>query len=271
MKITENIKTVYSGSGLKYPVHIGASCALWDLGKRIVETCGTSGGAIIAAALGCGIKPYEMADMAKRINPAKMLDVNWMPLGVKGIVAGNLFLRQLRIEFEETFEEAFKKSGVHCHVVTFNLTRGSHVVWSSRWTPKADLPLCVRGSLSLPFIFDPVTIKSPTKLAEPELHGDGGMGANFPLDIFGIGDDVVGLRFRPTTGARKITNKLEWASACVDGLIESTTREHVDDAIHARQVYLDSNGGGLDFNLTPSKVDSLMHEGYQSVMKAMKA
>lgn len=274
MRLPEDkkIKLVLSGSGTKYPVFVGAVQALVERGYEFSEVCGTSGGSLIAACIASGMKVDEMKALVKRVNPAALLDLNWWPFGATdGLVKGKKFLRQLRIELPETFEEAHAKSGIHLNVITFNIARGTHVVWGSRFTAKADLPLCVRASISIPFVFDAVELPFGSDGVSPvkELHVDGGIGANFPLDIFGTGDDVIGLRFRPQTGAKKLKSKLDYAMAVVDGMIESSTREHTEDAVHARQIYLDSKGGGLDFDLTPAKVDELIQEGYKSASAAL--
>ena len=268
----KKIKLVLSGSGTKYPVFVGAVQALVERGYQFSEVCGTSGGSLIAACIASGLTPADMRVLVKRVNPAALIDINLFPWGPsEGLIKGNKFLRQLRSELPETFEEAHKKSGIHLNVVTFNIERGTHVIWGSRFTGKADLPLCVRASISIPFVFNAVPLR-PVSDGRPEatqLHVDGGVGANFPLDIFGVGDDVIGLRFRPQSRPRPINSKLGYAMAVIDGMIESSTREHTEDAIHARQIYLDSDGGGLDFNLTPDKIEQLIDDGYNSARKAL--
>lgn len=268
----KTVKLVLSGSGTKYPVFVGAIKALVEDGYKFSEVCGTSGGSLIAACIGSGLTVGQMEALVKRVNPAKLIDLNWFPWSPsEGLIKGNKFLRQLRIELPETFEEAFKESGIHVNVVTFNIQRGTHVIWGSRYTGKADLPLCVRASLSIPFVFDavPLPYDGSGKLPKPELHVDGGVGANFPLDLFGTGDDVIGLRFRPMAAPRPLNSKLDYAMAVVDGMIEASTREHTEDAVHARQIYLDTSGGGLDFDLTPAKIEQLIEDGYKSARKVL--
>lgn len=269
----KKIKLVLSGSGTKYPVFVGAVHALVERGYQFTEVCGTSGGSIIAACIASGMKIAEMSALVKRVNPAELLDLNWLPFGpTEGLIKGRKFLRQLRIELPETFEEAHAKSGIHLNVVTFNVARGTHVIWGSRFTGKADLPLCLRASMSIPFVFDAVQLPfaSDGVTKAKETHVDGGVGANFPLDLFGLGEDVIGLRFRPQNKPRNINSKLDYAMALVDGMIESSTREHTEDAVHARQIYLDTTGGGLDFNLTPAKIEQLIEDGYKSARSALE-
>jgi predicted acylesterase/phospholipase RssA len=150
-------------------------------------------------------------------------------------------------------------------IVTFDLSEGTPVVWAShpgtkgtRYAPHESLPRLVRASMSLPLIFDPVRL-------EKTLHVDGGIGANFPLDIFGTGDDVIGLRFQPQRKPRKIESKADVLMACIDGLIESTTRKHIEDAVYARIIELKTKGTGLEFDLTEHEMLELMSEGEKSV------
>jgi NTE family protein len=250
--------------------------AIWELAawnREIVELCGTSGGALVAAAFASGMSEERMSRLMREVNPAALLDPNIVFPGLftwhrnsRGVFSGARILRALRENLPPSFSD--------CHlpltVVTFNLELGRHELWSSELTPDADLPLVVRASMSLPLIFDPVALPVPGQ-KKSYLHADGGIGANFPLNVFGDYEEVIGLRFAPITGPRSIVNKLDMISACIDGLIESTTREHVEDAVHARQIYLRSTGGTLDFNLTQKKIQILEDEGVESVRRWMSS
>ena len=128
------------------------------------------------------------------------------------------------------------------------------------------LPLAVRMSLSLPG-FDPVEFQG-------DLYMDGGIAANFPLDLFGDGEDVIGLRFRSKPSPKplsKASSRTEVLMAIMDTMLESTTREHVEDAVFARQILLDTEGGSLDFDLEIEGAIGLWRDGYTSVKRWIDA
>ena len=123
-----------------------------------------------------------------------------------------------------------------------------------------DIPLLVRASSSLPYIFDPVMING-------QMHLDGGIGANFPLNVFGNEKNVVGMRFRGPDARLPSTpqTKDELGFALLEGFQESTTREHAKDADWAQTIVLDTSHSGTDLFATVEDVEHMIEEGERSV------
>jgi predicted acylesterase/phospholipase RssA len=242
------IRIVLSGSGTRYPVFAGALKAIRRR-HEILAICGTSGGSLVGAATASGRSADEVIELVLDNPPAKYLDLNWLPSlsATKGRFAGNKLLRR----FQEILPSDFSHCVIPLHVVTWNLNRGIHVIHQQR----GDLPLTVRASMSLPFVFDPVLIAG-------EMHVDGGIGANFPLDVYGV-DHVLGLRFAGKDPARyhRVASKLDMGLALIDGLIESTTREHVEDAMWASTITLDTTNSGMDFGMGRQEIQAMVAEG----------
>lgn len=260
--MTKKIKLVLSGSGTRYPVFAGAIKKLLHEGYEIEEVCGTSGGAIVAAALGAGYNPSNPAisiinlmDLLYQSMPGPLLDPNWFPYKTRGIFKGNKILR----EFKKHFPKRFCDTKIPVNIVTFNMNTGKHVIWNNKSAGNVSLPVCVRASMSLPFIFNPVKIKN-------DLHIDGGVAANFPLDVFGTGKDVIGLRF-DSAGPRykKIENKIDLINATVDGMMNATMNEHIEDAMYARICHLKTKHGGLNLLMSKDEVRSQVNDGYLSM------
>lgn len=250
------MRYVHSGSGTRYPCFIGAHYACEEADLVPSEACGTSGGAIIAAGIAAGMTPVQLEELAKSTLPGPLLDVfdfHWLPsiTAARGRWGGIKILDALRHALPPTW------SGYRLplHIVTFNIERGVHVVWNAR-SGFDDVPLLVRASMSLPFVFDPVVING-------EMHVDGGVGANFPLDIFGTGADVIGMRFRGTDPNKphKVATKYDLGMALLDGLMEATTREHVHEAMFARVMLLETTNGGLTLYMGKKDVDAMISEG----------
>jgi len=265
--MTKKIKLVLSGSGTRYPVFAGAIKRLIHEGYEIEEVCGTSGGAIVAAALGAMYNPStpqksinNLMNLLDESLPAPLLDPNWLPFGTRGIFKGNKILK----EFKRQFPKNFTNTRIPVNIVTFNINTGKHVIWNSTSAGNVSLPMCVRASMSLPFIFNPVKIKN-------DLHIDGGVTANFPLDVFGTGENVIGLRFKPSNAKkREVKNKVDLINATVDGMMESAMAEHMEDAIYARTCFLHTNHGGLDLLMNKKDVRSQVNDGYMSMKNFLK-
>ena len=253
-------KLVLSGSGKRDPVFAGAIRKLLEDGYEIEEVCGTSGGAIVAAALGTNYNPADpeksIDDLMKLLYeslPGPFLDPNWFPIGTRGIFKGNKILK----EFRRQFPGGFGDTNIPVNIVTFSMERGVHKIWNA--DDNVSLPLCVRASMSLPFVFNPVRINN-------ELHIDGGVTANFPLDVFGDGENVIGLRFKSSMGKkRQVKNKIDLINATIDGMMESAMAEHMEDAIYARTCFLKTSHGGLDLLMNKQDVRKQVEEGYNSM------
>jgi len=263
----KKIKLVLSGSGTRYPVFAGAIKRLLLEGYEIEEACGTSGGAMIAGALGTKYDKnnalntiIDLTDMMLNSMPGQLLDPRWFPFGIRGLFKGNKFLE----EFEKRFVSSFEDTKIPINIVTYNVSKRVHKIWNNR-DKGVSLPLCVRASMSLPFIFDPVEI-------DGDLHIDGGIAANFPLDIFGSGENVIGLRFASNESPkeRRVKTKLDLIDATIEGMMSATMNEHIEDAMYARVCPLYTKHAGLDLLMTRDDMNEQVREGYESVDKWIK-
>ena len=72
--MNRNIKLVLSGSGTLYPVFVGAIKRLIKKGHQVQAICGTSGGAIVAAAIAGGMPIEDLEKLVKRLLPIDMVD-----------------------------------------------------------------------------------------------------------------------------------------------------------------------------------------------------
>jgi len=267
----KKIKLVLSGSGTRYPVHLGGILRLVEEGYEITEVCGTSGGAFVAAIIASGYKINDdLIQLAKDTLPAKnnLIDYSFFSLFLKwGIIKGN----KIEKFFAKHIVSTFKETSIPLHVVTTNLNRKAGRIFSTVVDPEMSVVKAVRASMSIPGVFAPVRIDS-------ELYVDGGVTGNFMLDIFGTGEDVVGLYFGPTSQLQDwteqekvpINNVKDFISANVAAMMSATTKEHLDDAIYARAIPLFSTHHGLNLYMNDKDVDEMVKEGYMSVDKWLK-
>ncbi len=167
------IKLVSSGSGLRFYAQLGAAARLMEHGFVVEEALGTSGGAIVAAAIASGMGPTDLRQNALKLAPIDFLSPR-VPFGAiaANVVSGALgavsgaFPAESRptggmlgffdnaplLKVLRTFlVDDFKSCIIPCHIATSNWTRKSApVIWST-----GDLPLCVMASMALP-VFDMV-------------------------------------------------------------------------------------------------------------------
>lgn len=254
---------VFSGSGARYPIYIGAWRATEKfLAKRLTrprKLGACSGGAIVAAGIASGKTSTELEKMALATLPGPLLDRRWIPEWASpqgayhGFWKGDGILKALRAHLPEKWIDY----ELDLHIVTFNVSRGEYKVWSRKDAAECnDVPRLVRASMSLP-CFDSVLING-------EWHEDGGFGANFPLDMFGNGKDVIGFRFKghdARQGVRRFQNKMHRMLAMIDDFIEATSREHMDDATFARTCFLETQAGSMNLWMGVDDVKRMIAEG----------
>lgn len=256
----KKIKLVLSGSGCLYPVHVGAILCLVEHGYEIAEVCGTSGGAMVAAALATGYKANnELVKMIKNTLPAKngLIDMSIFSLAFNwGLIKG----RKIEKEFDKYFVKKMSETRIPLHVVTTNLDKQAIKVFSTKDTPNMSVAQAVHASMAIPGVFAPVKI-------DGDLFVDGGIMANYFLDLFGTGPDVIGLKFKSVSDDKEgfpIKSPADYIERVIDALIQGSTNEHMDDATFARTILLESVHKGLDFNMTDTDVDDMIEEGYRS-------
>jgi NTE family protein len=256
----KKIKLVLSGSGTLYPVHVGGILRLAEAGYEISEVCGTSGGAIVAAALGTGYKPNtELVKMIKATLPHKHNVIKpslWTLFWRWGLIKS----KDLESVMNEYLALRLGDTVIPTHIVAANIDTKTHRIFNSKDDPDFSLAKAVRTSISIPFVFEPIKI-------DGQLYVDGGVAANFPLDIFGTGKGVVGFRVRgkKTAAEKKISNIKDYTSAVLDTLIETNMKEHIEDAIFAKTIFLESEHDSLNFNISDTDVDAMIREGYDAV------
>lgn len=251
------IKVVLSGSGLLYPLHAGAM-------HRITEThdieaiTGVSGGSIIGSLYAAGHSPEKIRTLIMETLPGenwKMIDVNWNPWRSWGLIKGNVFLEQFRKLLPATFEE----TKIPLHVGTVNIDKREHVIFNSHDTPKADLPLAVRASMSFPFAFNPVEISG-------DRYVDGGVAASFPLDIYGTGEDVIGLKVvtvtSPGSPPARVKGFVDYSLANLTTMMAALDHEHIEDALFARFIRLETEASGMNIFMKKEEAFNLYSRGY---------
>jgi NTE family protein len=262
------IKLVLSGSGTRFPAFVGAIKRLREEGYYVSEVTGTSGGAIIAAGLGSGYGVGELTNLCRDLLPQfnTFIDVSIFSLLFrKGLIRG----KKIEKLFKNKFISTLGDTRIPIKIITVNYDKTSleqpYTVFSSEDTPDISLAKAVRASMSLPLIFEPAKIRG-------DRHIDGGIAANFPVDIYGEeAKDVIGLYLktdppkRPQPSRWWFKGLVQYIFGIIDILMAAATVEHIEDAEYAKIIPLETKQKGLDFSMTKEQVDRMIQDGYDSV------
>lgn len=250
------IKLVLSGSGVLYPVHVGAVIRLLETGYEIEEVIGTSGGSIVAAGIASGLEfgKDELTKLVKSIVPGKLLDFGlWSSLTKWGLYKGN----KIQKIFSQHFASTLGGTQIPLHIVTTCLNKKSVRVFSSDTDPDFPTALAVRASISVPGIFIPVKIDN-------EIYVDGGVMANFMIDYFGADPSVIGLRIGGSGLDTPINDVIQYGGASIESAVAAAESARSSSN---KIISLYSKFGSFDFKIGEKEIVEMIEEGYSSVVR----
>lgn len=188
---------ILSGGGIKGIAFLGAIQALIDLNilDNITTFAGTSIGSIIAILTLIGYTPSELFEFVKRFDLSKLKNFDFQAfLSSFGLDSGEridqmltkFFLRK-KLQPTITFSQLFTITKKSIFITGANLST-KHVEYFSHIS-HGNMPvlLAVRISMSIPFIFKPVSYND-------NLYVDGGCLDNYPIEQFtGKENKIIGL------------------------------------------------------------------------------
>lgn len=252
----KKINLAFAGSGQLYPAFVGVLMCLKDRGCCISEIAATSGGAIIAAAVGSGLDPgAELISLIKSTLPIKnkLFDFSLSSLFLKwGLIKGD----RIEERFRRFFCNSLGDSTIPLHITASNITARKVKVFSSSCDPGFSTAKAVRASISLPFIFAPVTI-------DGDIYVDGGWMMNMPCDVFKNDIPVLAFRFKHKNAVRtSIGSVSRYAHALLESVIDGDTDEPPREIVH--MIDINTKYSTLSFNVNDRDVDEMIREGYTS-------
>lgn len=256
---SKKIKLVLSACGTLYPTYVGAIIRLTEAGFEVEAVCGTSTSSIVAVGLGTGYKPNsELVKYIKQTLPVKhnILKFSWFNLFKKWGLLKSQPLINLISKFTAV---SFGEMRIPTFIACSNLTDKEVLVFNSKDHPDLSVGEVVKASMSIPLIMEPSKINGKVLI-------DGGFSSSFPLDIFGTGEDTIGLKaISKKSSSGKIKSFFNFVFAIFETTMGALAKEHMEDAIFARTLIIKSNFSNLNFNIDESQVEEMIREGYSAV------
>lgn len=262
------IRVALSGSGFKFPAHVGALTAIHEAGYKVVEIAGTSGGSIIAALLATGMALPDMEKLCLEHDWTNMLKFSLSTtLSGKGYCSGRNLLKWL---ISNTGGFSFNDLPIPLSVVASDISSSAAYIFSKKNTPKQKVSLACRASTSMPYVYAPVKIND-------SLLMDGGVCNNMPIDILEI-DTAPRLGIHLTTHNTKLFPEeftpLTVSSRLLNLLMDSSESAHIRIGTNsgAHMVMVDTSFcNGLDRNMDFEIRKNLFLNGYTDTSNLLKS
>ena len=255
--MSKDIRVALSGSGFKFPVHVGALLAIRDAGYTPIEYAGTSGGSIIASLAASGMSLEMMKALALTNDWSSMLTASWMSmLTGKGYCDGQYLYDWIE---SNTSNKKFKDC-VPLVIMSSDITNAKPFRWSKDTTPDSPVALAARASASIPFVYVPVQHNGVYSV-------DGGVENNLPVlqliqdTVPRIGIDLVSkdstlTSMSPAKVGARLLNMMLGAAESTQALFSMHTGAQI--------AYIETGyASGLDRNMDRDTRTKLFNDGYK--------
>jgi NTE family protein len=302
---------VLEGGGVKGIGLVGAASVLAGAGYTFERIAGTSAGAIVGALLAAGMSVAELREeMAaldyQRFKDESLLDrvpVFGKPLSLifeRGVYEGKFLVEWLGERLArhgvETFGDLRRSDAgsslppwleYKLVVVAADLSRGEMVRlpwdYEDRYGLNPDeqrVVDAVRASMSIPFFFEPATLKDAQGRTATLV--DGGMLSNFPIAMFDRTDGAaarwptLGLKLSARPDAAQFPNEtgnpFAFLKAMVDTMVSGHDRMHIaDECVQARTIFIDTfKISATKFDLSHDEQDALLVSGNEAAARFLK-
>lgn len=303
-KVLEKANAVFEGGGVK---GIGLAGALTVASQHYDWTyvAGTSAGSLVAALVAAGYSPQEIRDLIFDIDYTKFEDNNTMgevplvgsflnlrfKLGIhKGNYIENWIRDKLKLKGIQRFGDLIVNKDLkkpheryRLRVIASDISTSTMLVLPQDITRYGidpdylDVAQAIRMSTSIPFFFEPVTLKykdSNGKMTKSYIV-DGGVLSNFPIWLF---DDEKGPGRRPTIGFRlngpkegrphDVTGPFSMLAALFNTMLDAHDNKHIKDEHFQRTISIPTVGvRTTDFKISREKTRELYQAGVTAANK----
>lgn len=256
--IDMKIRVTLSGSGFRFPAHIGALAAIEDAGYEIIEFSGTSGGAIVAAMRSL-YTTEEMLKIVSSMDFKRLLQYTPTALINFSYCNGS----GLKHFFREHFGDmCVKDLKIQTSIIATNILNSSAYCF----TENDDIVTALKASTAVPFLYK-ATKKDKMFLI------DGGIVSNIPTEF--LTQDFVlrlGVKLTSNLDTTPIKNIFDIISRSANCLFESSDKYHIEYQKLKGALFTIVNTGDIgSFNVSQSKQDSsfLYETGYSETRRVL--
>ncbi len=294
---------VFEGGGVKGIGLVGAVAVAEEKGYQWENVAGTSAGATVAALLAAGYTAADMKAVLDQLDYRKFKDTSFVDripfVGAlaslvveKGIYEGDFFVNWIRDllkakgvstfkdlllpEYDDDVRYRFKLRVIASDLSGHRMLVLPQDIAEFGANPEdLDVALAVRMSMSIPFFYEPMTIKN-IKTGLSHYIVDGGILSNFPVWLFdseGVEGSWPTFGFKlvePGTesGYCHIRGPISLLSALFSTILEAHDSRYIKDKNFARTIPIPTVGvGTTEFNLSKKKSDALYQSGRQAAEK----
>ena len=308
---------VLEGGGVKGIGLAGAVSTLARAGYSFPRVAGTSAGAVVAAflvALQRAGEPLErLEDVARTLDYPRLRDrgalgraagplarvVDGLSLAFDGGVFEGDYLRSwvrgaladlgvrtfgdLRQDDEDSSLPVERRYSLLVTASDVSRHRFVRLPWDYALygldPDEQEVADAVRASASIPFFFEPVTLRSPgAGRSEGSVSTlvDGGVLSNFPVAVFDRTDHrpprwpTFGVRLSMRAEGRvhttEVRGTVSLALSLVETMLEACDAAHIDDpCVQVRSVFVDTSGvSPVDFGITEQQQEQLLLAGHEA-------
>lgn len=283
---------VFEGGGVKGAAYAGAVQVLdnHNLLGHVKGVAGTSAGSITASLLAVGAGSKGLTESILDSNFHQFIyDPGWLFMDVYrlfrnfGIHSGDGFVKILKGYYEKycgdpdiTFAQLNQRvidepsKYKELKVIASNITTQQQDIFDHQRTPDVPIWKAVRCSMSIPLIFIPV------KMGDC-YYVDGGLGWNFPIDVFDKLDkegepihdsNTLGFFLEPQNqvgfkpGREKINSVKSAVGAMMNFMYNAANSKNMHHQDRKRTVFIDDLGvSGINFDISKEKIDALIKSG----------
>lgn len=262
----DTLSIAFSGSGFKFPVHIGALIAAMESGRELIEVSGTSGGSIVASMWACGMSKSSMIDIALNLDFSQ-----YMKPQLSSILKGALNTGDSVLSFCEDITQGmtFRDLERELSIVSMNLLTNSSFVFSNSSTPTSKVADAIRGSVSIPLVFLPYTYKGMKLI-------DGVVTNSLPLDLLTDPDSLkVGVKILNTgknpKGVPQTPSAFQVVKRALYHLIDTQDTWALDSGYFGKIANVHTEYvEGLNPFMTKSVRQRLLDDGYSSMRSLLE-
>jgi NTE family protein len=300
----KKVDAVFEGGGVKGIALVGAIDVTEGEGYHFENVAGTSAGAIVASLVASNYSARELKDVMEGIDYLRLRDsdvIDDIPvigkaislLFEKGIYEGRFLEDWLRGLLQKKGVRRFgdlimdkyrdeEKYKYRLRVVASDISRRKMIVlpqdikeYEGMSPDSLEVAMAVRMSMSIPFFFEPVKLRSK-ETGEDCYIVDGGILSNFPVWLFDDGTEeppwptfgymlCEGEGLADEKAPHKIKGVISMLRAILSTMLEAHDKKYLRDADFVRTILIPTMGVcTTEFDLSREKVNALYESGRKS-------